>query len=75
LTVGGELNKLVSNVSLAGRGGAGVHSRSDYVASLGLGEAVAIGILEEQQRTYAEEYSFPLTKFDGETITIGSRYW
>jgi len=75
LTVGGELNKLVSNISLAGRSAAGVHFRSDYEASLSLGEAVAIGILEEQQNTYAEDYSFSLTKFDGETIIIGSQYW
>jgi hypothetical protein len=35
-----------------------------------LGEAVALGILEEQKETYTERGSFTLTKFDGTTITI-----
>jgi PAP2 superfamily len=74
LTVGGELNKLVSNIGLA-RCGAGVHYRDDYLGSLALGEAIAVGILEEQQRTYFEDYFFSLTRFNGETVTIGSRYW
>ncbi len=69
LTVGGELNKLASNIAI-GRNMAGVHYRSDYTESIKLGEAVAIGILEEQKLTYNENYSFRLTKFDGNAITI-----
>lgn len=69
LTVGGELNKLASNISI-GRNGAGVHWRTDYTASVRLGEAIAIGILEEQANCYNEDYSFTLSKFDGTTITI-----
>lgn len=70
LTVGGELNKLAANMAI-GRNGAGIHWRTDYSASVKLGEAVAISILEEQANCYNEEYSFTLTRFDGTTITIG----
>ena len=68
LTVGGELNKLASNIGLGGRE---VHWRSDGIAGLVLGEAVAIGILTDLRATYPEQFSgFSLTKFDGTTITV-----
>ncbi|MEO1184723.1 MAG: vanadium-dependent haloperoxidase, partial [Cyanobacteria bacterium J06636_27] len=69
ITVGGELNKLASNIGIA-RNGAGVHWLSDYTESIKLGEQVAIGILQEQALTYNEEHQFTLTKFDGTPITI-----
>ncbi|HEX8065947.1 MAG TPA: vanadium-dependent haloperoxidase [Thermoleophilaceae bacterium] len=69
LTVGGELNKVAANVAIA-RNMAGVHWRSDYTESLRLGERVAIQILEEQAPTYNERFSFTLTTFDGESVTI-----
>jgi hypothetical protein len=69
LTVGNELNKLASNIAI-GRNMAGIHYRSDYVKGLLLGEAVAIGLLEEQKATYNENFSFSLTRFDGMGITI-----
>lgn len=70
LTVGGELNKIASNVAI-GRNIAGVHWRSDATESLKLGEAIAIGILRDQRRSYNEQFSgFSLTKFDGTTITV-----
>ena len=69
LTVGGELNKVAANIANA-RNFAGIHWRTEYSESLKLGEAIAIGILEEQKGTYNEEASFTLTKFDGTTITI-----
>jgi hypothetical protein len=69
LTVGGELNKVAANIAL-GRNFAGIHWRTDYSESVKLGEAVAIGILEEQKETYNERGSFTLTKFDGTTITL-----
>ncbi|MHB8986849.1 MAG: vanadium-dependent haloperoxidase [Eubacteriales bacterium] len=70
LTVGGELNKLAANISL-GRDTAGVHWRSDGIEGLNLGEAVAIGILQDYRETYNEHFSgFSLTKFDGTTIII-----
>jgi hypothetical protein len=70
LTVGGELNKLAGNISIF-RNAAGVHWRSDYTESLPLGEAVAIGLLQEMSLTFNEDDAFfQLTKFDGTTIRI-----
>jgi hypothetical protein len=69
LTVEGELNKIAANIAIA-RNGAGVHWRTDYSASVKLGEAIAIGILQEQKLTFNENFSFTLTKFDGTAITI-----
>ncbi len=70
LTVGGELNKLAANVAI-GRNLAGVHYRSDYAASLRLGEQVAISILRDQRATFRENFAgFKLTTFDGDKITI-----
>ncbi len=49
----------------------GVHWRTDNIAGLQLGEAVAIGILADDRRTVTETFKgFSLTKFDGTTITI-----
>jgi hypothetical protein len=70
LTVGGELNKLASNVAI-GRDIAGVHWRSDATESLKLGERVAIGILKDQKNCYNEPFNgFSLTKFDGTLVTV-----
>ena len=69
LTVGGELNKLASNVSL-GRSAGAVHYRTDYLASVRLGEQVAIGLLEEQKPTYNEHHGFTFTRFDGTAMMI-----
>lgn len=70
LTVGGELNKIASNVA-NGRNIAGVHWRSDSNASLKLGESIAISVLREQKSCYNEVFNgFSLTKFDGTTITV-----
>jgi len=70
LTVGGELNKIASNVAL-GRNTAGVHWRSDGTESLKLGEQVAIGILKDQKACYNETFSgFSVTKFDGTQVTV-----
>lgn len=70
LTIGGELNKLAANIAL-GRDFAGVHWRSDGIEGLKLGEAVAIGILQDYSHTYNENFKgFTFTKFDGTKITI-----
>lgn len=70
LTIGGELNKLASNISI-GRDLAGVHWRSDSSEGLNLGEAVAIQILQDYKNTYNENFNgFTLTKFNGTTIII-----
>jgi len=70
LTVGGELNKLAANVEI-GRDDAGVHWRSDGIAGLKLGEAVAISVLRDFKDCFNEPFTgFNLTKFDGITIVI-----
>lgn len=70
LTVGGELNKLASNISI-GRDFAGVHYRSDATSGLELGETIAIQVLQDYKNTYNENFNgFTLTKFDGTTIII-----
>ncbi|WP_078429822.1 vanadium-dependent haloperoxidase [Alkalihalobacterium alkalinitrilicum] len=70
LTIGGELNKLASNIAL-GRDTAGVHWRSDGIEGIKLGEAVAIEVLRDFSKTYNEHFDgFTLTKFDGTKITI-----
>lgn len=70
LTVGGELNKLASNMSL-GRLAAGVHYHSDGDAGLNLEEEIALSILRDVATIYHEDFSgFTLTRFDGTTVTI-----
>ena len=70
LTVGGELNKLASNIGF-GRDFAGLHWRSDIIEGLKLGEEVSIMVLTEMRLTFNENFGgFSLTKFDGTQITI-----
>lgn len=71
LTVGGELDKLASNIAL-GRDIAGVHYRSDGDYGINLGELTAIYFLQDWATTYAEEdfTGFELTKRNGERIRI-----
>jgi hypothetical protein len=69
ITVGGELNKVAANIAI-GRNMAGVHWRSDYAASLRLGEQVALSLLQEQSLCYNEAVSFGLTSFDKRPIFI-----
>jgi membrane-associated phospholipid phosphatase len=70
LTVGGELNKLASNITF-GRNAAGVHWRSDGIEGLKLGESVAISILTDLRTACPEPFDgFSFTKFDGATIRI-----
>ncbi len=69
ITVGGEINKLASNISL-GRNFAGMHWRSDHTESLKLGERVAISLLFDQRETFNEEYFFKFKRFSGQSIQI-----
>ena len=70
LTVGGELNKLASNISF-GRNIAGVHWRSDAIEAMKLGEAVAISILRDQRALYCEPFNgWAFTKFDGTKVVV-----
>jgi membrane-associated phospholipid phosphatase len=71
LQVGGELNKLASNIAL-GRDGAGVHWRSDSTQGMALGESVVAGLLFEPAITFHELHALSFTTFfTGETVTIG----
>ena len=70
LTVGGELDKLASNVAI-GRNIAGVHWRSDATESLKLGEEIAIRFLQEEGGCLNESFAgFSLTRFDGRTVIV-----
>jgi hypothetical protein len=70
LTVGGELNKLASNIALA-RNFAGVHWRSDASESLRLGEEVALRFLGEEHLCFNEEFGgFSVTRFDGSRVRV-----
>jgi membrane-associated phospholipid phosphatase len=64
LTLEGELNKLAANVGLA-RNFAGVHWRSDWSASVKLGEAVARHFLQDTVQTYNEDVVFRWRDMDG----------
>ncbi|MEL7482676.1 MAG: phosphoesterase, partial [Pseudomonadota bacterium] len=69
LTLGGELNKLVANVTHA-RDAAGMHWRSDGEGNL-IGEAVGIALLADYSVTYNEEFDgLTLRKFNGQRIRI-----
>ncbi|MEM1036359.1 MAG: vanadium-dependent haloperoxidase [Pseudomonadota bacterium] len=71
LTVGDELNKLASNISI-GRNVAGVHYYSDYIQSLVMGEEIAIGVLKEQAVTYTgtEDLKMTFESFTGKSVQI-----
>jgi hypothetical protein len=58
ITIHGELNKLAANVAI-GRNAAGVHYRSDYTASLIIGEELAISILKELESYLPEPQKDP----------------
>ena len=72
LRLGGEINKLASNIALA-RDAAGVHFRSDSIAGLKLGEQVAIALLADYSRTYNERFDgFSFTRFDGRNLRVSN---
>ena len=60
LTLEGELNKLMWNISNA-RNIAGVHYYTDYIESALLGEAITIGILREQMLAYEPAENVSMT--------------
>jgi hypothetical protein len=70
IRVGGELNKLASNVGI-GRAFSGIHWRQDVQQGMLLGEEIAINLLKDQARLYNENYKgFTFTRFDGTKITV-----
>jgi hypothetical protein len=78
LKVGGELDKLASNVAF-GRNFGGVHYRTDGEHGIRLGEAVAIRYLQDHLREYREmlrpcdgkeHHGLTLTRRNGQPICI-----
>ena len=70
LTVGGELNKLASNVAI-GRNLAGVHWRTDAEEGMRLGEAVALAYLRSSRLQWNETFTgATFTRFDGTPVTV-----
>ena len=69
LTIGGELNKLIANVTHA-RDGAGMHWRSDGVGNL-IGEEAGIALLADYTISYNEEIDgLTLRRLNGQRIQI-----
>lgn len=70
LTIGNELDKLASNISI-GRNIAGVHWRTDGDEGMRLGEQLAIGMLQDYRNTRPEPLGdFRFTGFDGQSVVI-----
>lgn len=70
LTLGGELNKLASNIAL-GRNIAGVHWRADGDDGLVVGESMALSMLQDHLRSVVEDgAAFTLTRFDGQRVMV-----
>jgi len=69
LTVGGEVNKLATNIAF-GRGFAGIHWRSDSTEGLRSGERAAIAVLRDWKAACVENPKFRFTSFDGQKIVI-----
>ncbi len=69
LLVWQELNKLAANISI-GRNIAGFHYRTDYNASMRLGEFIAVGLLQEQAENFNEDQFFQLTLLDRRVVQI-----
>ena len=70
LTVGGELNKLCSNITF-GRNILGVHYRCDSEEGNRVGEECTLRVLAAQKATLPFPFtSFNLTRFDGKAVTI-----
>lgn len=70
LTIGGELDKLASNLA-TGRNFAGIHWRTDLDSGLQLGEEVAIEVLRQFAGTGNELFNgFSLRRFNGTRATL-----
>ena len=72
ITVNGELNKLAHNVTFGHGIHPGIHWRSDSDASMVLGEAFAISVLQDKAACYNEKFTVSFTKLDGTTATISN---
>lgn len=76
LDINGELSKLAFNISIGHGVHAGIHFRSSTFWSLLLGEQVALSVLNDRAKSYAEPFTITITKFDGTLATISNeRSW
>ncbi len=73
MTVNGELNKLAHNISFGHGIHAGTHWRSDTDASIELGEAVALSVLQDQANTCKQRFTVKIQKVDGTTAIISNQ--
>lgn len=64
LTVGGELDKLASNLS-AGRSWAGLQTFSDSFESIRLGESIALDLIARKKESFGPAFSCTIPLFDG----------
>jgi len=72
LDINGELSKLAFNISLGHGIHAGIHFRSSSFWSILLGEQVALSILRDRAKSYAEPFTITITKFDGTLAKISN---
>ena len=72
LDINGELSKLAYNISLGHGIHAGIHFRSSSFWSILLGEQVALRILRDRAKSYAEPFTITITKFDGTLAKISN---
>lgn len=70
LTVEHEINKLIDNINIGGRQGAGVHYRTDSLAGYQLGEQVAMRLLSDVREQTPEGAGFEFTSFSGDRVSI-----
>jgi hypothetical protein len=76
LDINGELSKLAFNISLGHGIHAGIHFRSSSFWSILLGEQVALSVLNDRAKSYAEPFTITITKFDGTLAKISNeRSW
>ncbi|SON55990.1 hypothetical protein HDIA_2449 [Hartmannibacter diazotrophicus] len=71
LTLAGELNKVVANIS-HGCCTAGANYFSDCFEAMRLGERVAAGILQEQMLNHSEPIQLRFPSFDGDKVIIST---
>ena len=72
LDLNGELNKLAHNISFGHGIHSGIHFRSSTFWSILLGEQVALSVLRDRAKSYNEQFSITISKFDGTTATISN---
>lgn len=70
LTINGELLKLAWNVTTGHGIHSGIHFRTSNFWSINLGEQIALSVLQDRAKGYAEPFNIDITKVDGTLATI-----